>query len=143
MGIRTFQWHHAEDYPIYGIRVKGCGLETRRSIPLPNPLIGSHPSFVMLLTAPRSHSRHCVRRPPRHRPPHHHRQPPRLAASTPDEYIALAVRFAQDLPRLANLRATLRERVSRSPLMDAPRFTRHFEHALRTAWHNWCDSPAA
>ena len=59
-------------------------------------------------------------------------------APTPDEYVAQAVRFAADLPRLANLRATLRAKLARSPLLDAPRFTRHFEQALRDAWQAWC-----
>jgi protein O-GlcNAc transferase len=67
---------------------------------------------------------------------------PDWLAGTPDEYVEKAVRFAQDLPRLANLRAGLREKVAHSPLMDAPRFARHFEHALREAWHTWCESAA-
>jgi protein O-GlcNAc transferase len=67
---------------------------------------------------------------------------PDWLAETPDQYIDIAIRFAQDLPRLANLRATLRDKVSRSPLMDAPRFTRHFEQALRQAWQAWCESPS-
>ena len=45
-----------------------------------------------------------------------------LAAKTPDQYVALAVHLANDLPRLEELRSTLRERMSRSPLMDAGRF---------------------
>ncbi len=62
-------------------------------------------------------------------------------ARTPAEYVEKGVGFAGDLPRLANLRATLRERIARSPLMNAPRFARHFEQALRGAWHAWCETP--
>jgi predicted O-linked N-acetylglucosamine transferase (SPINDLY family) len=63
-------------------------------------------------------------------------------ARTPEEYLQKAVRLAGDTARLANLRATLRDRLARSPLMDAPRFTRHFEHALRGAWQTWCGRSA-
>ena len=35
---------------------------------------------------------------------------------------AVAAELAQDIPRLSNLRATLRQRMQSSPLMDAPRF---------------------
>jgi predicted O-linked N-acetylglucosamine transferase (SPINDLY family) len=63
-------------------------------------------------------------------------------ARTPEEYLQKAVRLAGDTARLANLRATLRDRLARSPLLDAPRFTRHFEHALRGAWQTWCGRSA-
>ena len=46
--------------------------------------------------------------------------------------------LANDLPRLAELRATMRERMQASPLMDAPRFARSIEDAYRTMWQNWC-----
>ena len=39
---------------------------------------------------------------------------------------------------LAKLRAGLRERMTRSPLMDAPRFARNMEAAYRRAWCRWC-----
>lgn len=63
-----------------------------------------------------------------------------IARST-DEYIATAVALAQDLPRLATLRATLRARMEESPLMDASRFARNFEALLLSLWHRWCASP--
>ena len=61
-----------------------------------------------------------------------------LAAETPEEYVALAAGLAGDLPRLRELRRTLRERMSRSPLMDAGRFARHVESAYRQMWRRWC-----
>jgi predicted O-linked N-acetylglucosamine transferase (SPINDLY family) len=61
-----------------------------------------------------------------------------LAAETPEDYVALAAGLAGDLPRLQELRRTLRERMSRSPLMDAGRFARHVESAYRQMWRRWC-----
>jgi predicted O-linked N-acetylglucosamine transferase (SPINDLY family) len=54
-----------------------------------------------------------------------------LAASSEEDYVRRAVELAGDLPRLADLRATLRERMLASPLMDAPRFARNVEAAYR------------
>jgi predicted O-linked N-acetylglucosamine transferase (SPINDLY family) len=61
-----------------------------------------------------------------------------LAAQSTEEFVAIAIRLAEDLPRLGNLRETLRGRLERSPLMDAPRFTRDIESAYRQAWRDWC-----
>jgi protein O-GlcNAc transferase len=61
-----------------------------------------------------------------------------LAAETPEQYVALAAELAGDLPRLQELRATLRQRMLRSPLMDAGRFARHMEQAYRQMWRKWC-----
>jgi predicted O-linked N-acetylglucosamine transferase (SPINDLY family) len=63
---------------------------------------------------------------------------PELAAWSDDEFLALAARLATDLPRLAELRATLRARMRQSPLMDAPRFARNVESAYRQMWREWC-----
>ncbi len=63
---------------------------------------------------------------------------PELVAAGSDDYIARAIALAQDLPRLAELRRTLRQRVSGSPLCDANRFTRHLEQAYRAMWRGWC-----
>jgi predicted O-linked N-acetylglucosamine transferase (SPINDLY family) len=64
---------------------------------------------------------------------------PELVAATPDAFVEAAVALAKDRPRLAALRAGLRERMRRSPLMDAPRFARHFEAALRSEWRRWSE----
>jgi predicted O-linked N-acetylglucosamine transferase (SPINDLY family) len=61
-----------------------------------------------------------------------------LIARDPDEYIRLAVALSHDAPRLAGLRAMLRERMAASPLMDAARFARDVEHAYREMWRAWC-----
>jgi protein O-GlcNAc transferase len=63
---------------------------------------------------------------------------PELAAWSDADFVAIATRLAGDLPRLSQLRATLGERMQRSPLMDSPRFVRHLEAAYRQIWRNWC-----
>src|SRR5262249_25592493 len=52
---------------------------------------------------------------------------PELIAETPEQFVGIAVGLARDLPRLSDLRATLRDRLRSSPLMDAPRFARNME----------------
>lgn len=66
-----------------------------------------------------------------------------LAATSGDDYVARAVELARDLPRLAGIRASLRETMSRSPLTDVPRFARDLESAYRTMWRRWCTESAA
>src|SRR5205823_1309837 len=61
-----------------------------------------------------------------------------LVAHTPDEYIHIASALANDLHRLAELRAALRPRMQQSPLMDPPRFARDVEAAYREMWARWC-----
>jgi predicted O-linked N-acetylglucosamine transferase (SPINDLY family) len=63
---------------------------------------------------------------------------PELVAHSVDKYIEIAAGLACDLPRLASLRASLRYRMQRSPLMDAPRFARAVEAAYRAMWCRWC-----
>ena len=62
---------------------------------------------------------------------------PELAAQSDDEFAGIVTALANDLPRLANLRRTLRERIEQSPIMDAPKFARNFENAYRQMWHTW------
>ena len=68
---------------------------------------------------------------------------PELAAQSEDDYLRIATGLARDLPRLAAMRATLRDRMKTSPLLDATRFTRDLESAFRTAWRRWCETPPA
>jgi protein O-GlcNAc transferase len=63
---------------------------------------------------------------------------PELVARTPRQYVEIAAGLAGDLPRLAELRRTLRQRMESSPLMDARRFARNIEAAYRKMWRNWC-----
>lgn len=59
------------------------------------------------------------------------------------DYIALAVKWANDLEGLSKLREGLREQVRASPLCDGPRFARNLEKALRFMWKDWCDEKRA
>ncbi len=63
---------------------------------------------------------------------------PQWTAATPAQFVTGAVDLANNLPRLGALRATLRDRLGKSPLMDAPRFTRNIEAAYRAMWQRWC-----
>jgi protein O-GlcNAc transferase len=62
-----------------------------------------------------------------------------LLADTPERFVEIAVELAADLPRLQQLRSTLRRRMEASPLMDAPRFARNIESAYRRMWQTWCE----
>jgi protein O-GlcNAc transferase len=64
-----------------------------------------------------------------------------LVAQSEEDYVRITVELAGNLPRLANLRATLRRRMQASPLMDAPRFARNVEAAYRSMWERWCAAP--
>lgn len=57
-----------------------------------------------------------------------------MIARTPEEYVAIGVALAQDLDRLRELRAGMRERIGKSPLTDAVGVTRHLEAAYRKMW---------
>jgi predicted O-linked N-acetylglucosamine transferase (SPINDLY family) len=63
---------------------------------------------------------------------------PELVAQDSEQYVRIAVELAQDLCRLSELRATLRDRMQASPLMNAPRFARNVEAAYRNMWQRWC-----
>jgi predicted O-linked N-acetylglucosamine transferase (SPINDLY family) len=57
-----------------------------------------------------------------------------LVAKTEGQFVAIATGLANDLPRLSQMRSTLRERMEKSPLMDGPRFARNVETAYRQMW---------
>ncbi len=63
-----------------------------------------------------------------------------MVARSDEEFVRLAVDWAQDLGRLAQLRAALRQRMRSSPLMDGARFARNIEAAYRQMWRAWCGS---
>jgi predicted O-linked N-acetylglucosamine transferase (SPINDLY family) len=61
------------------------------------------------------------------------------------DYVELAVNWAHDLPRLAELRAELRQRVAQSPLCDGRRCAENLLQLLRDVWRRWvaaANSPA-
>jgi len=60
-----------------------------------------------------------------------------LVARDSAEYARLAASLAGDVPRLAELRRTLRERMAKSPLTNGAAFTRNLEAAYRDMWRRW------
>jgi predicted O-linked N-acetylglucosamine transferase (SPINDLY family) len=61
-------------------------------------------------------------------------------ASSPEDYVRLAVEFAGNKALLAGIRGSIRERLQRSPLMDERRFVRDLEAVYRDMWRRWCIS---
>jgi predicted O-linked N-acetylglucosamine transferase (SPINDLY family) len=64
-----------------------------------------------------------------------------LVMRTSAAYVSHAVSLATDPQRLGLMRATLRERVRRSPLCNGPQRARHLERAFRAIWRRWCGGP--
>jgi len=63
---------------------------------------------------------------------------PELIAKTPDEFVAIAVRLANDRPRRENLRRNLRQMMIDSPITNTAQFTADLESLYRQAWRKWC-----
>lgn len=63
---------------------------------------------------------------------------PHWAVETADDFVALGVDLASDLPRLARTRQTLRQEVSTSPLCDKDRYARGVEEQVTAAWTSFC-----
>jgi predicted O-linked N-acetylglucosamine transferase (SPINDLY family) len=63
---------------------------------------------------------------------------PDLVARTREEYVQKAVDLAKNQGELVELRRTLRDRLVKSPIMDAPKFARNVEAAYRKMWRKWC-----
>ena len=59
-------------------------------------------------------------------------------AGTLEEYVELAVALAGDVPRLASLRAGLRERMAASLLCDGERCAADLMQVVRDVWQDWC-----
>jgi predicted O-linked N-acetylglucosamine transferase (SPINDLY family) len=65
---------------------------------------------------------------------------PELIATSPEAYVSAAVSLAGDPNRLAELRATLRERMSQSPIMNGKLITQDLENAYTQMWAQRCGS---
>jgi tetratricopeptide (TPR) repeat protein len=59
-------------------------------------------------------------------------------AASPADYVERARRAAADLPALARARATMRQRLSASPLLDARGFAIRLDALYRRIWREWC-----
>ena len=64
-----------------------------------------------------------------------------LIAKTEEQYIHAATSLCQNLDTLAQLRASLRQKLELSPLMDADGFARDMENVYREIWRRWCERP--
>lgn len=63
-----------------------------------------------------------------------------LIGSSPDEFVAIAVRLAADTERLAEIRSGLRSAMSQSMLCDGRLFADNLEMAFKTMWLTWCNA---
>lgn len=63
-----------------------------------------------------------------------------LVADDAAQYVNKAAQLARNLPRLAGVRAGLRQRFTTSPLMDYAGFARELEAAYRHMWLSWIAS---
>lgn len=63
---------------------------------------------------------------------------PTQIATSQDEYARAAVDLANDVEALRHLRSDLREKMRKSPLMDAASFTAALEREYRALWQRWC-----
>jgi predicted O-linked N-acetylglucosamine transferase (SPINDLY family) len=57
-----------------------------------------------------------------------------LVADDERQYLEIGQRLAGAVPALVELRGGMRERLARSPLLDAPRFVAALERLYREAW---------
>lgn len=60
-------------------------------------------------------------------------------ATSPEDYINLAVDWAKNPSRLDQQRQNQRQQLLTSPLLDKQRFTRELETTYRWMWHQWCE----
>jgi predicted O-linked N-acetylglucosamine transferase (SPINDLY family) len=63
---------------------------------------------------------------------------PEWIATSPADYVERAVALAQDIAGLERTRASLRETMRSSPLLDHAGFARAMEAAYRDMWQQWC-----
>lgn len=60
-------------------------------------------------------------------------------AYSEEEYVEIAVKMAEDIQRLQDLRFSLRDMMKGSPLMDAKVFTLSLERCFEEIWQTWCN----
>jgi predicted O-linked N-acetylglucosamine transferase (SPINDLY family) len=63
-----------------------------------------------------------------------------LIAHSPEEYVTIAAGLAANIPKLTQMRQSLRHRMAASALMDAKRFANDMESAYRQMWRTWCST---
>lgn len=61
-------------------------------------------------------------------------------ADSPEAYIEIAKDLANNINKLQQVRAGLREKMQQSPLLDAAAFTHKLESAYRDMWNRWCNT---
>lgn len=66
----------------------------------------------------------------------------RLTAKTEDDYRDIAIRLADDLEGLSELRNCMRGMMEKSPLCDGGSFASDWIHAVRGVWRTWCETQA-
>jgi predicted O-linked N-acetylglucosamine transferase (SPINDLY family) len=64
---------------------------------------------------------------------------PEFITHSEDEYLQYAISFANDLPKLNQVRQSLRQRMNASAC-DPAAITRQLEAAYRDMWRIWCNS---
>ena len=65
---------------------------------------------------------------------------PEWVAGDADGFVRIAASLAGDLPRLASIRASLREELRASQLLDSKAYAQRFHVAIRECWRTWCAS---
>jgi predicted O-linked N-acetylglucosamine transferase (SPINDLY family) len=65
---------------------------------------------------------------------------PEWVAGDADGLVRIAASLAGDLPRLASIRASLRDELRASPLLDSKAYAQRFHAAIRECWRTWCAS---
>ncbi len=63
---------------------------------------------------------------------------PECITHSREQYVDASVKLARNVERLTDVRATLRQQIQKSRLMDAPRFAGDMERAFRRMWQSWC-----
>jgi predicted O-linked N-acetylglucosamine transferase (SPINDLY family) len=65
---------------------------------------------------------------------------PEFCTSDADEYLARTIEFARDLPKLNQVRQSLRERMRLALVSDPKVVAQPLEQMFRTIWSKWCDA---